>query len=227
VCLVTDRRRLDSTKKTVHQSLTVLERWLDAAIDAGVTHIQIRERDLEARDLAGLVRRVVDRAGGTGTAILVNDRADVVRASGADGVHLRADGPPSSRVRDLVGGGVVIGRSVHDLDEVRRERAATDYLLFGSVHASASKPPGHDVAGVAALRQAIEAAQGTPVVAIGGVSLDNVAAVAAAGAAGVAGIGIFLPAATTAPERALARTVQALAAAFSDDGTSGSPESVV
>src|SRR5207247_9599279 len=84
------------------------------AIRNGVDMIQIREKDLPARDLFGLVSRIRDFAAGTKTRILANDRLDIALAAGIDGVHLPSNGLPAARVRPLV---KLLGISTHTLDE--------------------------------------------------------------------------------------------------------------
>ena len=189
LCLVTDRRAVNPDARTVRDEVAALEALLDEAIDAGIDLIQIRERDLEASLLHELVVRTVACARATTTRVVVNDRADVAVAAGAHGVHLRGDGPPSARVRELVGTAVLIGRSIHDPAETTD---AADYFLFGTVFRTGSKPADAPVAGLEALAAA--ARQSTaPVLAIGGVTPDRAAVCRQAGAAGVAAIGIFLP----------------------------------
>ncbi len=190
VYLVTDRRQLAPSARTVRDEVTALEAFLDDAVDAGVDAIQIRERDLDVRRLERLVRRVHARAHPAGTHVLVNDRADVAAAAGADGVHLREDGMPPSRVRARIEAWT-IGRSVHAAGAGTAHEGA-DYLLFGTVFASASKPASWHVAGLDQLA-AMAASTTLPVLAIGGVTPAHVRAVVAAGAAGVAAIGVFLP----------------------------------
>src|SRR5580704_5733556 len=101
-CYVTDRRGGD-----------VLA-FSRRAIDDGVNTIQVREKDLSARELFDLVCRIRDLAVGTKTRILVNDRVDVALAAGVDGVHLPAYGLPPARVRPLVS---ILGVSTHSLEE--------------------------------------------------------------------------------------------------------------
>jgi thiamine-phosphate pyrophosphorylase len=121
----------------------------------------------------------------------VNDRAHVALISGAVGVHLRSAGMPARRVRLVVGPAAHIGRSVHDLDELApNEMEDVDYVSFGTVFQSASKPPGHPVAGLARLARCCARA-GRPVMAVGGISVARCNDVAATGAAGVAAIGLF------------------------------------
>jgi thiamine-phosphate pyrophosphorylase len=169
-----------------------LIRLIAAAAFAGVDLIQIRERRLDDRALLSLTREAMTTVRGSAARVLVNDRLDVALAAGAAGVHLRGDSVPPSRARALAGAGFIIGRSVHDEDEAAAVDAegGCDYLLFGSVFPTSSKPPGHRVAGLAAL-QRVCARVRIPVLAIGGISVERAAAVAAAGAAGVAAIGLF------------------------------------
>ena len=95
-------------------------------------------------------------------------------------------------MRERVGKGFLIGRSVHDLAEATAadRDGGCDYLLFGTVYPSRSKPEGHRVAGLDALRDVCRGVS-LPVVAIGGITRERVAAVSAAGAAGIAAIGLF------------------------------------
>jgi thiamine-phosphate pyrophosphorylase len=211
VYLVTDRRQVSPGARSLRDEILALERFLDEALEAAVDVIQLRERDLEARVLASLVVGVRARAHGTATRVLVNDRADVALATDADGVHLRADGLPTAGVRALRSGWT-IGRSVHPHNELRDSDGA-DYLLFGTVFPSASKPEDSPVAGVAALAVVVSAVR-VPVIAIGGVTPARVAALVAAGAAGVAGIGMFAPPpAGVGPARAVRALREAFAAA--------------
>ncbi len=162
------------------------------AARAGVDLIQIRERSLDDRSLLALVRATIDAAAGSGARVLVNDRLDVALAAGAAGVHLRGDSMAAADVRRLAPAGFIVGRSVHGVREAEdvERGGGCDYLVFGTVFESASKPAGHAVAGVDALGR-VCAAVSLPVLAIGGVTLANAAQVAAAGARGVAAIGLF------------------------------------
>jgi len=191
LCLVTDRRAVAPDARSVAAQLAALERQLDEAVEAGIDLIQLREGDLSARDLLALAARVGSRARQTETRVLVNDRADVCLGIEDVGLHLKSDGPPVSVVRPLAGRERLIGRSTHDPVDVRLT-AGADYLIFGTVFPSASKPPGAPAAGVDALRRA-SAAVTIPVLAIGGVTPERVAECRRAGAAGIAAIGIFLP----------------------------------
>ena len=188
--LVTSRARLAPDARTTREQVSALDAQIDAAIAAGVDIIHIRERDMDAGLLLGLVERAVARASGTSTRILVNERADVAAAAGASGVHLPASGLPATRVRALSATWIV-GRSTH-VGEEPRDLAAVDYVLFGTVYSSESKQPGSPVAGLDALAASVRAVA-CPVVAIGGLTPDRAGECLRVGAGGVAAIGAFLP----------------------------------
>jgi thiamine-phosphate diphosphorylase len=181
--MITDRRRYGAED-------ALLQR-VAAAAAAGVDLVQVRERDMEARALSRLVARCVDTVKGTRTRILVNDRLDVALTAGAHGVHLRGDSIPAARARTLTPIGFVIGRSVHSTAEAIAACAegGLDYLLFGAVFATASKP-GQTPAGVSALAE-VSAAVPIPVLGVGGISRATAPQLAATGCAGFAAIGWF------------------------------------
>lgn len=163
------------------------------AAASGVDLIQVRERGISDRDLLALTRRALAAAKGSRARVLVNARTDIALAAPADGVHLPAASPAAPRVRAVTPPGFLVGRSVHDLDEAlaAEQQGGCDYLVFGTVYPSASKPAGHRVAGVDALARVCAAVR-LPVLAIGGIERDRLPEVAAAGAAGVAAIGAFV-----------------------------------
>jgi thiamine-phosphate pyrophosphorylase len=189
LCLVTDTRRLCPQVPFPELCRCVVAQTREA-VAVGVDLIQIRERHLPAVELASLVSATVDAARGSATRVLVNDRLDVALACGAAGVHLPADSVPPWRVRADLPAGFLVGRSVHSLGEARRVGGDVDYLIAGTVFPSASKPAGHELLGAATLGSIVRAVE-TPVLAIGGVTLERVPSVAATGAAGLAAIGLF------------------------------------
>ena len=181
--MITDRRRFAAEDALVKR--------VAAVAAAGVNLVQVREQDMEARDLSRLVARCVTAVRNTRTRILVNDRLDVALTSGAHGVHLRGDSMPASRARALAPIGFLIGRSVHSVAEAVTAHAegGLDYLLFGAVFATASKP-GQPPAGVQALADVVGATP-LPVLAVGGISSDTAPQLDGAGCAGFAAIGWF------------------------------------
>lgn len=187
ICIVTRGRGAAGTD----ERRRLLER-LGAASGAGAGMILIRERQFEDRALLRFTREVIEVVRPAGTHTVVNDRTDIALASGADGVHLKSDGAPARDVRRIVPEGFLIGRSVHSEDEAVAVEAAggCDYLFFGTVFRSASKPDHHPLAGLEGLHRTCRAVT-LPVIAIGGMSVARIPDVRAAGAAGIAAIGLF------------------------------------
>jgi thiamine-phosphate pyrophosphorylase len=214
LCLVSDRLRLAENAGHPHrdaQRLLLLQ--VRGAIQGGIDLVQIRERDLEAGDLARLVADVVAMARGSSTRVLVNDRADVAIASGADGVHLREMSIATADLRRL-SATLVVGRSVHSVAGVR-EAGRVDYVIAGTVFPTESKGAPVATLGCVGLEEIVRAATGIPVLAIGGVSSARVAEVYRAGAAGMAAIGAFIPAAGADElDTAVQKRVESLRAAF-------------
>jgi thiamine-phosphate pyrophosphorylase len=156
-----------------------------AAIAGGARLFQYRDKlssGGEAYDRALLLRRLAKEAGAI---FLVNDRCDLALAVDADGVHLGQDDLPLELARAIMGEGKLIGISTHRLDQVLAARAGADYLAFGPIFATGTKPDHEPVVGVEGLR-AIRPHTSLPVFAIGGITLDLVAPVLQAGANGVA-----------------------------------------
>lgn len=165
---------------------------LGAAAASGATMVQVRERQLDDRALLTFVGQIAAHVRRAGALVTVNDRVDIALAAGADGVHLKSDAPSAGEVRRIVPPEFVIGRSVHSDDESAAVAASggCDYLMFGTVFRSRSKPEDHPVAGVENLARVCRRVA-LPVVAIGGISVDRAADVASAGAAGIAAISLF------------------------------------
>jgi len=188
------------------------------AADRGVTLVQLREKNLTARELYALASRAAALTRGTRTRVLVNDRADVARAAGCDGVHLTTVSLRASVVRRAFGEGFVVGVSAHSLEEAREARdGGADFATFGPVFDTPSKRAYGPPVGPAALREAARALEGFPLVALGGVSDENVAAVLEAGAAGAAAIRMF------ADEQRLGRALRLIAGrAGAEGGREGS-----
>jgi len=154
---------------------------------AGVDLIQIREKHLEARALALLVREAV--AVCKNAQILVSSRVDVALACGAAGVHLPAGSIPPLAWRNIVPPGFLIGVSCHNLAEIKAS-AGADFVVYGPVFAPLSKVDPRQPVGLSGLRQACSMAP-VAIFALGGITAQNAAECIAAGAAGVAGITLF------------------------------------
>jgi len=164
-------------------------RLVRAAVDADVPLVQIREKSLHARVLYELVARAAEITRGSKTRLLVNDRSDIARAAGADGVHLTTQSLPVDVVRSLFGAEFLIGVSTHLLDEARAARVGgADFVVFGPVFETESKRAYGEPQGLDKLAEVARELGEFPVVAIGGITLDNVDECFQAGARGIAAI---------------------------------------
>jgi thiamine-phosphate pyrophosphorylase len=160
-------------------------------LQSAADQIQIREKDLSARDLFTLVQAAVALPNPRRVAILVNSRVDVALAAGASGVHLPSGSPPPQSWRNLVPKGFLIGVSCHTPNEVSTAEAeGADYVVFGPVFAPLSKSSPLAPRGLDGLAQAVKATR-IPVLALGGITAENVAQCEAVGAKGIAGITLF------------------------------------
>ena len=160
-----------------------------AAVAARVPLFQIREKQLSGRALYELTTRALEITRGTATRLLVNDRSDIASAAGADGVHLTTQSLPASVVRKIYGAEFLIGVSTHSRAEALAARAGgADFVVFGPVFETESKREFGEPQGLQRLQEVTSELRDFPVVAIGGIALDNVEACFAAGASGVAAI---------------------------------------
>lgn len=192
---ITDRRRLGLTPQASSEEIVAtMTAYAVALADAGVSALQVREYDLSDGLLRRCVASVVEATAPYGLPVLVNDRAHVAVVAGAAGIHLRSSSMPARRVRDTMEASCLVGRSVHDRrDLAPDEMDGVNYVVFGTVFSSGSKPPGHEVAGLARLEACCVEA-GRPVLAVGGVTVETCRWVAERGASGVAGIALFVDA---------------------------------
>jgi thiamine-phosphate pyrophosphorylase len=159
--------------------------------------IQLRRPESTAAELFALAARLRTVTRAHRRTLIVNDRIDVALAVEADGVHLPSAGMDSTRARRLVGSRL-LGRSVHSLAEIARERelGAVDYVQFGPVFATASKERYGAPQGLDGLARAIAQSGALPLVAVGGIDAQRMASVLQTGAAGAAVIGAVMNAAS-------------------------------
>lgn len=159
---------------------------VEALIAGGATLIQIRDKQAAARTLYTAVCAVLELARPRGVRVLVNDRVDVAHAAAADGVHLGQDDLDPVAARAILGPTAIIGYSTHNVDQaMAADRLPVDYLAIGPVFDTQTKENPDPVVGLEGVR-AVRAVTGKPLVAIGGITPDRIAAVRAAGADAVA-----------------------------------------
>ena len=202
---ITDRSQFSGDEPARRRALLAK---IAEATRAGIDYIQLREKDLDTKELEVLAREAVSsvrhnailkaNTGEIGTRILINSRTDVALVTGADGVHLRGDDISPDEVRFVLKGSAIgaehflVAVSCHSIEDVRRAEAAASFAVFGPVFekktAKKSTPANRPV-GIDALREACRAT--IPVLALGGVTIENAASCLEAGAAGVAGIRLF------------------------------------
>jgi len=162
--------------------LTVLEE----ALQAGVRLVQLRERDLDTRSLLSLAKDVMTLTRSYDALLLINDRVDVVKAIGADGVHLRANSLPIHVTRQILGPKALIGASAHTSHEVMAaESKGADFMVLGPIYNTPSKRDFGPPLGVQALEEVHRKCH-KPLYAIGGVTPERAAEVRQSGAYGVA-----------------------------------------
>jgi len=179
-----------------------------AAVAAGVTLVQLRDKRADGRCLFETACRLREVTRRHGVPLIINDRVDVMLAARADGVHVGPTDLPLAHVRALAGGAIV-GYSVTCLDDLAEaERHGADYIGIGPVFPTPTKPDAAAAVGLAGI-EAMVAATSIPSVAIGGITPANCAAVMGAGVDGVCVIRAILghadvAAATGAFRKALA-----------------------
>ncbi|MFM7026668.1 MAG: thiamine phosphate synthase [Limnohabitans sp.] len=163
-----------------------LEELVSAAVQGGVSCVQLREKHLDTRDFVVLAQSLKAVLSPLGVPLVINDRIDVALACGADGVHLGQSDMPVEDARRLLPPGVFIGWSVETLQDVQRaSRLPVDYLGVSPVFATPTKTDTSSPWGLDGLRQ-VRAATSLPLVAIGGIHRGNALQVLQAGADGLA-----------------------------------------
>src|SRR5690349_2502792 len=165
---------------------------ISAAVAAEIDLVQLREKRLSARVLFELTRQAFALTRGTATRLLVNDRADIAAGVGADGVHLTTRSIDVTTVRRTFGSEVLIGVSTHSVAEARTAKdAGADFVVFGPVFDTSSKRGYGSPAGVTGLSGVTRELTDFPVLALGGITMENFTRCLSAGARGIAGISLF------------------------------------
>jgi thiamine-phosphate pyrophosphorylase len=208
LCYVTDRNSVPLANST--DSIEGLMRKIAEVAAAGVDWVQIREKDLKSRELASLTREALRSTAQSSSGmphpvrVIVNDRLDIALAEHAGGVHLGEKGLPVREAKRLQRSNLeqragandfLVGVSCHSMEAAEvAQREGADYIFFGPIFATPSKERFGPPQGAERLKQVCRAVS-IPVLAIGGIALENAAACLYAGAAGVAAIRLFQEAA--------------------------------
>ncbi len=180
------------------------------ACEGGASVVQLRAKratDSVALEWAEVIREITRKFG---VGFFVNDRFDLALAAEADGVHLGQDDIPPSELPIAARSRLLVGRSTHSLEQAREAcEEPVDYIAFGPIFATETKDSPGDPRGVERLAEVVLAVQPQPVIAIGGIDLENVARVAETGVAGIAVISAIAEAADPRrAARALAETLR-------------------
>jgi thiamine-phosphate pyrophosphorylase len=195
LCLVTDRSFLRGAS---------LSDVVAAAVDGGVTLVQLREKTLDIVAFAELGRAIKELLP-PGVPLIINDSVEVAAAVGADGLHVGQGDLPAEAARALLGPNATIGLSITAIEQMRKADVRfADYLGVGPIFASSTKPDAAAPLGLEGLALA-RTMTALPIVAIGGISAENATQTMAAGANGIAVVSAIMGAADAgAAARALA-----------------------
>ena len=173
LCVITDVRLARG-----HDHVAIAE----AALAGGADMIQLRDKTGNLRDLLPQAQTIQALCRARGAVFIVNDRVDLALAADADGAHVGQEDLPAASARRLLGPGRLMGVSTHNLVEVEAaQQVGADYIGFGPMFATGTKDTAYTPRGLEALR-GIRRAVSLPILAIGGISLENVSLVIEAGA---------------------------------------------
>lgn len=176
----------DANEQNFNEKRPQILNLVKAAVETRISLIQIREKNLSARNVFNLAREVVKIAENSNTKILVNDRADIALAAKADGVHLTANSLSAEIIRRHFPKDFIIGVSAHTIEKAEQaKRKGANFATFSPIFASPNKgePKGLD-----ALREVCERLKPFPIIALGGIDETNYEVVLGAGAGGFAAI---------------------------------------
>ena len=185
----------------------------DAYLAGGARFIQIRSKHSASGPFLAVCEDVVAGARKAGAMVIVNDRADIAKLSGANGVHVGQDDLDPADARRILGGAAIIGMSTHSPEQVRAAaNMAVNYIAVGPVFGTSTKDTGYREVGTALVSEAVSILKGagsaTPIVAIGGITLERAPDMIRAGAASVAVISDLLS--TGNPEARVREYLRAL-----------------
>jgi len=199
---VSSRKRLRAARLNAIVDVDAAARagWqpLDVAkayVDGGATFLQFRAKTMASGPFLEMAARVAELTRASAGILIVNDRADIARLAGADGVHVGQEDLAPALIRPLVEPGCLVGRSTHTAGQLEAAcREPVDYVAIGPVFSTATKDTGYAAVGLDCVRAAAHVAESAalPLVAIGGITLERARMVLDAGASSVAVIGDLL-----------------------------------
>jgi thiamine-phosphate pyrophosphorylase len=191
IYLITSGETTSQTTPTTKDFANVLK-LVEAAMAAEIDLVQIREKQLNADMLYQLTESAAAITNGSATRLLVNDRADIGSAAGADGVHLTSNSIPTGVVRTTFGREFLIGGSTHSLAEaINAKETGADFIVFGPIFETSSKQQYGEPLGLTELVKVTSRLKPFPVLALGGITIEGVSECFRAGAQGIAAIGML------------------------------------
>lgn len=183
--VITDRRKTRGRP---------LEEVIQDAIRGGATAFQLREKDIPSGELFGLAQKVNAVTKKNGCRLIINDRADIVEAAGADGLHLPKNGMPIKIAREIIGEEKILGVSTHSYEEAREaEQGGADFITFGPLFYTPSKARYGPPVGLKAL-EGISKKISIPIFGLGGIKSGVIKDVLSAGAFGISLISYIIAA---------------------------------
>ena len=184
VYLVTDRRN-----KTDDEFLNIIEE----AIKGGTTIVQLREKTASTKEFYDLALRVKEITSRYGVPLLINDRIDIALAVGSEGVHIGQDDMPADIAREIIGEDKILGVSASTVEEAKKaEIDSADYIGSGAVFPTATKDDADSVS-KEELKEIVDSID-IPVVAIGGITVENASTLKGSGIAGVSVVSAIMSA---------------------------------
>ncbi|HEV7645356.1 MAG TPA: thiamine phosphate synthase [Pyrinomonadaceae bacterium] len=187
--LITDGSSAPETFSSDKENILAL---VQKAVDRGISMVQIREKRLTAGQVFELAAQAAAITSGSSTKLLVNDRADIAFAAGADGVHLTSTSLPVPVIRDNFPAEFMIGVSTHSPEKAESAKSeGANFITFSPIFPTQSKINYGEPQGLQKLAAVVKALNGFPVFALGGINEKNYAEVLPTGAAGIAGISMF------------------------------------
>ena len=174
VYLVTDRR-----DKTDDEFLNIIEE----AIKGGTTIVQLREKTASTKEFYDLALKVKEITSRYGVPLLINDRIDIALAVGSEGVHIGQDDMPADIAREIIGEDKILGVSASTVEEAKKaEIDSADYIGSGAVFPTSTKDDADSVS-KEELKEIVDSID-IPVVAIGGITVENAHTLKGSGIAG-------------------------------------------